>query len=254
MSKKYAMLSIISDQQLPHIIALLQSQQKIEKVYFVISSKDGKYDPKYESKYNQLVEYLDPNQYSVSKLPAIDPYDIEDFEKKMHKELDLNKYKYIFNITGGTKPMSIAAYTVALRNEIECVYVDSQNNQIIRYPSGNVSKVSKEKFDMNRFKEIDLLKYFKLSGKPIKVCKDVSSDKMDQSTVIYRYHSHILESDFFKKLQQECRSRCNDRKNKRQKKLPIELDISHYDLKESDKEILKILSSENILEYKNNSV
>lgn len=63
-----------------------------------------------------------------------DAYDIEDLTRKLQDELDsLTSDDLIFNLTGGTKAMVLAANQVAFKKQADIVYLESERSKNILY-------------------------------------------------------------------------------------------------------------------------
>ena len=65
-----------------------------------------------------------------------DAYDIAAIVKKLNQELETSKlssHSFLFNLTGGTKPMSLAAFQVAQHRSAPMLYVESERKGILMY-------------------------------------------------------------------------------------------------------------------------
>lgn len=69
------------------------------------------------------------------ELCKVDPYKIEEIQKELSKFLTsfLNDPYFIFNLTGGTKPMALAAFQIARKLNSPFVYYQTEGNQSLLY-------------------------------------------------------------------------------------------------------------------------
>lgn len=88
------------------------------------------------------------NSPCLKFLEMPDAYNIPDILQKLEayiKDNKINKENLIFNITGGTKPMSIAAWSLAGKLGIECAYLQSEGGKSLlhtcRFPEGKLQPV-----------------------------------------------------------------------------------------------------------------
>lgn len=63
---------------------------------------------------------------------TVEPYDIQEFKDTVNKLINQNE-KYVFNITGGTKIMSVALYGIALENKADFIYLQSEGKKSLLY-------------------------------------------------------------------------------------------------------------------------
>lgn len=122
------MIALVGEQPLPNF--LLARHEHPDALLFV-------YTPKTEPVYEKLKATLEL-EAAIYELPT-DPYDviaiIKDLKDKLAK-LKLASYQsLVFNLTGGTKAMSLAAYYVAQQYNASIVYMESEgkHNQVFRY-------------------------------------------------------------------------------------------------------------------------
>lgn len=85
----------------------------------------------------------DTPQTEVDLLDA-EPYNVTSVEKQLRDFIDGKDWQprdLVFNITGGTKPMSIAAWDLARDLHAQCVYLQSEGGRSLLYtysfPNGN---------------------------------------------------------------------------------------------------------------------
>lgn len=84
---------------------------------------------------DRLARLVQRDLKEISSFP-VDAYAIKDIQKTIKSELvkkDLKSGDLIFNITGGTKPMSLAAYLVAAEMKADFIYLQSQGSRSLLY-------------------------------------------------------------------------------------------------------------------------
>lgn len=130
------MIALIGEQPLPNF--LLARHEHPNALLLVYTT------PKTEPVYNNLEAAL-KSLKSETKIYGLttDPYnviavikDLEDKLKELTKPEYITHQPLVFNLTGGTKAMSLAAYHVAQHyNDASIVYMESEgkDNQIFRY-------------------------------------------------------------------------------------------------------------------------
>ncbi len=115
------MIALVGAQPLPNLLPVRHYHS--EGVLFVYSAKTKKV-------FGQLEAVLkkETNVYGLET----DAYDVHAIVKALNAELDTLKpasEPMVFNITGGTKTMSIAAYQVAQQRNAPVLYVESEKQQ-----------------------------------------------------------------------------------------------------------------------------
>lgn len=102
----------------------------------------------------------------IIQLVRTEPYSFTNNLKKLQAVFN-NNDEYIFNITGGTKIMSVALFQFALETNSKVVYVDSQNNKNnLIYVLENNQAIServekiKEMIDIKTYLNVHLDGYF----------------------------------------------------------------------------------------------
>ncbi len=123
------MIALVGEQPLPNF--LLARHEHSDSLLFV-------YTPKTEPVYEKLKAALHQPEETIYDL-LTDPFDIITIIKDLNAKLAEPKiaaYKsFVFNLTGGTKAMSLAAYHVAQQYNASIVYMESEgkHNQVFRY-------------------------------------------------------------------------------------------------------------------------
>lgn len=211
MTDKYAMLTFVSDQTLPQVIAVLQNKQKIDKIFLVVST--GKDSEKYADICKRIEKFFCQDEMCNTEIISVDDaYDFELISETLDNLVrkESADYRLIFNITGGTKPMSIAAFNTAVRESLDVIYVDSDNRNIIHYSNGIFEK---EPFNEARLRKIDIKKYYELNGINANF-GEISDEDIGLSCIIFENIDFIHSSDFLGKVQENCRKFYYDEKGK----------------------------------------
>lgn len=127
MSKKKLMVALVGGQPLPNVLPIRAF--KPEAALLVYTSGT-------EAVYRRLESVL-KNETSIFPL-LVDAYDIPaiaaDLDSRLREE-DLHDYALEFNMTGGTKAMTLAAYQMAEQRQAPLMYLQSEGRQsrIYRY-------------------------------------------------------------------------------------------------------------------------
>src|SRR5256714_1354175 len=122
------MIALVGEQPLPNF--LLARHQHPDALLLV-------YTPKTEPVYEKLKATLQP-EVAIYEL-LTDPFNIITIIKALKAKLAEPKIaayqSFVFNLTGGTKAMSLAAYHVAQQYNASIVYMESEgkHNQVFRY-------------------------------------------------------------------------------------------------------------------------
>ncbi|SFD09795.1 protein of unknown function [Microbulbifer thermotolerans] len=110
---------LLSEQPSPNICPLLDSRLKPDEVVFVVS-------PQQRHRISWLKDILQPTGIAVSELAIEDAFDYAGIQEKLDSEIAQRREKgekVLVNATGGTKPMSIAAYMAGYQQEVPVFYV-----------------------------------------------------------------------------------------------------------------------------------
>lgn len=112
------LINLIGEQPIPNLLPVLFLKPDRTIMLFTDTTE------KTANRIKKLVDY--------SELMKIDPYDINTGIRTIHKILNDND-DFIFNITGGTKIMSLAAYQVANERNYKFVYMQSEGKKNLLY-------------------------------------------------------------------------------------------------------------------------
>src|SRR5438270_8330614 len=125
------MIALVGEQPLPNFLLARAPHQHPDALLLV-------YTQKTEPVYEKLKAALYQPKAAIYEL-LTDPFDIitiiNDLKSKL-AEPKIAAYKsFVFNLTGGTKAMSLAAYHVAQQSNASIVYMESEgkHNQVFRY-------------------------------------------------------------------------------------------------------------------------
>jgi len=118
-------LILISAQAVPNFTPVLDERFKPEEVLMLVSDE--------MQKQSELLEKIyKPRGIKVNRWAIKDPWDIEHIRQRVEDLLLSNDYQDIsLNATGGTKPMSIAAYEVFRENNLDIFYVHPELDRLI---------------------------------------------------------------------------------------------------------------------------
>jgi len=124
------MISLVGAQPAPNVLPLAHFNPK--KVIFVHTNMT-------EQIALRMAEVItqDYGIEVIQPLCSVNPYRITEIGEKLAAYVENNvtdRVKYIFNLTGGTKPMAIAAFEVAKSLSANVFYYQSQDNQDLIYP------------------------------------------------------------------------------------------------------------------------
>ncbi len=126
------LINLIGEQPIPNLLPVLYYKPDETKILYSSTT----------AKTAQRIERLVPN----CTKHEIEPYNIQDIKSSVYRILADGR-NYIFNITGGTKIMSVALYQVAIERKADFIYLQSEGNQTIlfSYKVGLNNEILKEK-------------------------------------------------------------------------------------------------------------
>jgi len=158
------LINLIGAQSAPNFIAA--KQYNAEKIINVCSDKTTNVSINLKKTFGK--------QYFEEDIKVNDPFDIYDIKKSLSKIKISDNDEYIFNFTGGTKPMSIALFEEFFPKNIKGIYVDNQNNRILEYTGDGITSV-------NIDCKITIEQHFKMYGHNIKQ-KNLKEDTKNKDT------------------------------------------------------------------------
>lgn len=125
-------LCLVSAQATPNITPLIDLRTKPEEVIMLVSST-------MEHRADWLEHVIKPRGIKIRRWSVDAPYDIERIRDQLIERI-LNysgQDKLMLNATGGTKPMSIAAYEVFRELELPIFYIHPEKDRLIwMFPKG----------------------------------------------------------------------------------------------------------------------
>lgn len=158
------LINLIGEQTAPNFIAA--RQYKADKIINIRSKDTINASLSLKKAFGEM--YFDED------IEVNDPFDINEINKAV-RNININTNdEYIFNFTGGTKPMSIALYEEYFYKNIKGIYVDSQHKRILEYTRDTVKPVE---IDC----KISIKEHFKMYGHTSKP-KPLKDDKINKET------------------------------------------------------------------------
>lgn len=132
-------ICLISDQAVPNLIPALDPQMRPARVIQLVS-------PDMETRAQWLSGVLRSQNVRVERWDLQDAWDIEHVQQRVLELLEKERDELVnntiaLNVTGGTKPMSIAAYEVCRVYDLPIFYVHPEQDRIIwLHPAGRKSQ------------------------------------------------------------------------------------------------------------------
>ena len=118
-------LVLVSDQVIPNFTPILDERFRPEKVVLLVSKSK-------QLQADNLAKIYKPRGIKVSFWPIDDAWDIEHVRSRIETLLITQTFnKITLNVTGGTKPMSIAAYEVFRENQLDIFYIHPYQDKLI---------------------------------------------------------------------------------------------------------------------------
>ncbi len=122
-------ICLISGQPLPNLIPAFDPALRPERVIQVVS-------PDMQQRARWLEELLKPRGVQVDQWPVNDAWDIEHLQERMLELLETERsaaddLRIALNVTGGTKPMSIAAYESCRAYDLPIFYVHPETDRVV---------------------------------------------------------------------------------------------------------------------------
>lgn len=119
-------LCLISAQATPNLTPLMDPATRPDEAVLVVS-------PDMAERATWLEEVLQPRGIKVSRWPIDNPWDIESLNEQLSKRLldRPDSDRFILNATGGTKPMSIAAFGIFRELDLPIFYVHPELDRVI---------------------------------------------------------------------------------------------------------------------------
>jgi len=129
--KPHTHLCLVSAQPVPNLTPLLDQRTAPRRVILMVS-------PAMAQRADWLESVIRPRGIRVERLSVEDPYDVESLQSRVMELLEglgLERGAIALNATGGTKPMSIAAYEAFRAWDQPIFYVHPERDRLIwMYP------------------------------------------------------------------------------------------------------------------------
>lgn len=121
---------LVSQQATPNFIPALDSRTRPEEVILVVS-------PHMRKQAGWLGEAFRARGIRVSEYPIGDPWDIAGIQESLLQlVLERADPRLALNVTGGTKPMAIAAQQVFDSEKLQIFYVHPERNELLPCSAG----------------------------------------------------------------------------------------------------------------------
>ncbi len=114
------LISLIGEQPIPNLLPI-RHLKATENLIVHTNNENASIKPA------QRLKKLIPSNLEVSLL-QVDAYRVDEIRKKLQETID-ERSDVIFNLTGGTKPMSLAALEVARARRATCVYYQTEGQR-----------------------------------------------------------------------------------------------------------------------------
>jgi hypothetical protein len=178
------MLSLVSAQAIPNVIAALHYQEDLEEIICLVSEdheQEGEYNRHFYRVYEGLERALsDLMDVKVSIRPPVHPYDLTAVRATCQEVIDeYAERRIIFNVTGGTKVMALAAMLCGTETDcdIPVIYVETHDRQLIHLTRHSSDP---HPFDEAALKAIDIRAY--LNAYNVTVRTDRITEKREKQT------------------------------------------------------------------------
>lgn len=137
---------LVSEQPTPNITPVLDPAVAPRRVILIVS-------PEMEQRAQWLEAVLKPRGVTVERWPIDDPWDVEHIEARVLELLEREAPGgLVLNATGGTKPMSIAAYREFRDANAPIFYVHPQDDRVIwLHPKGRASIALADRIQLEPF-------------------------------------------------------------------------------------------------------
>jgi hypothetical protein len=127
MKKIGNLVCLVGEQPIPNLLPIREFQP--DKVILVFSERTKKVSDNLKNLFGKR---------QTEFLKVSNPYDIIGCENELQEFLkskfsDAKESEFAFNLTGGTKPMSLAAYNLARRMNAPVIYLQSEGASSVFY-------------------------------------------------------------------------------------------------------------------------
>lgn len=122
------MLALVGDQPMPNIIAALQYQPRPERLELLVTGEE------YQQIADNIAKVLKGRMTCCCCQTKVKPFEVADVQsvcRQIVEKCQKADEDLVFNLTGGTKTMAMAAYDVARELGKPALYVETANQKII---------------------------------------------------------------------------------------------------------------------------
>jgi hypothetical protein len=144
-----AQVVLVSAQPVPNLTPAIDPRTRPAEVVMVVSED-------MQERADWLEQTLRPRGIRVSRWPLDDPWDIAGVRDSiLALAVDYDGRDLVLNATGGTKPMSIAAYEVFRDLELPIFYVHPGNDHLVwMFPKGRASFDLEDRVKLEAFLQV----------------------------------------------------------------------------------------------------
>jgi Domain of unknown function (DUF1887) len=165
MNNPDAHICLLSEQPSPNICPLLDPRMQPREVVLVVT-------PQQRQRVEHYRAVLGPRGVKVAVLEIGNAFDTEEIAGCVEKELDsrLKQGQHILiNATGGTKPMSIAAYMVGYNRDVPVFYVHDDQIEWLCNPDKKYESMHlQERLKLEAFLQIHGVEVIAIADNPAK--------------------------------------------------------------------------------------
>lgn len=121
-----AMIMLVSAQPMPNLLSALDPALEVTKAHLIVSG-----DMEVGGQADALAKALEQRGITVQKHMLSNAFDLEEARRLVMPLLEQEPERFIVNLTGGTKVMSLGAYKAALdANVRDILYTDHENSDL----------------------------------------------------------------------------------------------------------------------------
>lgn len=149
-SKKFDIhICLVSGQPSPNLTPILSESWKPKQVVLIVTNQ-------MKQQAIWLQEVYKRHHVKSITIPIQNAYSIDNIQEELKSVLNIYHAQSVaLNLTGGTKPMAIAAQTVCYFNDIPYFYVNHENNEIqLHTAKGNLTEIPSIRLNINDYLNI----------------------------------------------------------------------------------------------------
>jgi hypothetical protein len=119
-----AMIALVGEQPLPNLLPIRHYRPRSAVLIYTARTREV---------FERLSQTLGQETLTIRGV-EVDPYNIIAIEQAICAAIrELEEHELLFNLTGGTKAMALAAYRVAEQRQAEVLYLESERGQSLAY-------------------------------------------------------------------------------------------------------------------------